>query len=180
MKIGLSCVEYMHWHICHYGDMMHDEEYYSEALFQIDTNWLAYVCYAKDAAEDISIDGIIHQAYWDMDDHLRNTLSTLRKDNRTKDYHILTLVLYSSMGEPFALTTNNQPEADHLLLFTAFDFLQLVQTEKWDSMSLVRFARLKDTKPFLDTPLNQGLDIYSLYMHYGESFYISDEAFPDY
>ena len=180
MKIGLSCVEYMHWHICHYGDMMHDEEYYSEALFQIDTNWLAYVCYAKDAAEDISIDGIIHQAYWDMDDHLRNTLSTLRKDNRTKDYHILTLVLYSSMGEPFALTTNNQPEADHLLLFTAFDFLQLVQTEKWDSMSLVRFARLKDTKPFLDTPLNQVLDIYSLYMHYGESFYISDEAFPDY
>lgn len=179
MKIGSSCVDYMNWSISNYGDMMNDTEQYNEELFQIDVNWLAYVCYAKDLAVDVSIDGNIHQAYWDMDDHLRNTLSTLRKDNRTKDFHILTLVLYSSMGEPFALSTNNQPEADHLLLFAAFDFLQLAQTEKWDSMSLVRYARTKDSKPFLTTSLNQELDIYSFYKHCEESFYFSDEANPD-
>lgn len=180
MRIGLSCTDYMHWHISNYGDMMHDEGHYNEELFQIDTNWLAYVCYAKDSAEDVSIDGNISQAHWNMDDHLRSTLSALRKDDRTKSFHILTLVLYSSMGESFALLTNNQPDTDYLLLLSAFDFIQLVQTEKWDSMSLVRFARTKDTKPFLETPLNQVLDIYSLYKHYGESFYISDETVPDY
>lgn len=180
MKIGLSCMNYMHWHISNYGDMMHDEGHYSEELFQIDTNWLAYVCYAKDSAEEVSIDGNTCQAHWNMDDHLRSTLSALRKDDRTKSFHILTLVLYSSMGESFALLTNNQSDSDYLLLLSAFDFLQLVQTEKWDTMSLVRFARTKDTKPFLNTPLNQVLDIYSLYKHCGESFYISDEAVPDF
>lgn len=180
MRIGSSCVDFMHWHISNFNDVMHNEESYNEALFQIDVNWLAYVFYAKDTVADVSIDGNIVQAQWHMDCHLRSALSTLRKDNRIRDFHILTLVLYSSMGEPFALSTNNLPESDYLLLFPAFDFLHLVQTEKWDSMSLVRYARTKSTKPFLATPLNQELDIYSFYKHYGESFYFSDKEVPDY
>lgn len=180
MRIGSSCINYMHWQVSRFSDFMHNGEHYGEKLFQIDINWLAYVCYVKDTAADVSIDGNSGHAHWNMDHHLTVTLSTLRKDERTKDFHILTLVLYSSMGESFTLLSNKQSDSDYLLLFSAFDFLQLVQTEKWDSMSLVRFARTKETKPFLNTPSNQVLDIYSLYKHYGESFYISDKTVPDY
>lgn len=179
MRIGASCINYMHWQLSMFNDMTHDDEHYSNDIFQIDVNWLAFVCYVKDTVSDISIDGERCQVMWDIDSHLRATLSSLKDDARTKDFHILTLVLYSSMGETFALRTNEQPYSDYLLLFSAFDFLQLAQTEKWDNMSLVRFARTRKTKPFLDTPYNQALDIYSLYKHYGESFYISDEEVPD-
>ena len=180
MRIGSSCVDYMHWQTSRFSDLMHDDEHYSEALFQIDVNWLAYVCYAKDTAADISIDGQGGPVHWNMDSRLRNTLSTLRIDARTKDFHIFTLVLYSSMGESFALATNKQPDADYLLMFSAFDFLQLVQTEKWDSMSLVRFARTRETKEYLNAPFNQVLDIYSFYKRYGESFYFSDSEEPNF
>lgn len=180
MRIGASCIEYMHWQTSGYSDLMHDDEHYSEALFQIDVNWLAYVCYAKDTADDVSIDGHGSEAHWNMDDRLRNTLSTLRKDIRTKDFHIFTLVLYSSMGESFALATNKQPDSDYMLMLSAFVFLQLIQTEKWDSMSLVRFARTRETKEYLNAPFNQVLDIYSFYKHYGESFYFSDNEMPNF
>lgn len=179
MRIGQSCCNYMHWQPGVFGDLMSTDDHYFEDLFQIDANWLAYVCYAKDTAKDVLIDGGVGVAQWNMDAHLKTTLATFKKDVRTKDFHILTFVLYSSMGEAFSLATSDQTDSDYLLMFPAFDFLQLVQTEKWDNMSLVRYVRTRDTKPFLNTPYNQPLDVYSLYKHYGESFYISDKAAPD-
>lgn len=180
MRIGASCIDYMHWQTSQFDGLMHDDEHYYEVLFQIDVNWLSYVCYAKDTATDVSIDGQDGTVHWDIDSKLRNTLSTLRKDVRTKNHHIFTLVLYSSMGESFTLTSNKQSDSDYLLMFSAFDFLQLIQTEKWDNMSLVRFARTRETKEYLNTPFNQVLDIYSFYKHYGESFYFSDDEAPNF
>lgn len=179
MKIGLSCCDYMHWFPGVAPEPINTDAHYYEDLFRIDANWLAYVCYAKDTAQDVSIDGRLGVAHWNMDTHLKSTLSSLKKDKRTKDFHILTFVLYSSMGEAFSLATNNQSDSNYLLLLPAFDFLQLVQTEKWDNMSLVRYARTKDANQCLKKPYNQELDVYSLYRHYGESFYISDKATPD-
>lgn len=179
MRIGESCIDYMHWQTSRFSDIVHDNEHYNEALFQIDVNWLAYVCYVKDSAADVSIDGQDVAVFQNMDSQLRNTLSTLRKDGRTKDFHIFTLVLYSSMGELIALTSDKQPVSDYLLMLSAFDFLQLIQTEKWDKMSLVRFARTRETKDYINAPSNQVLDIYSIYKHYGESFYFSDNEVPN-
>lgn len=179
MRIGLSCCNYMHWYPGVAKDLMNTDAQYYEELFRIDANWLAYVCYAKDTAKDVSIDGGAGLAHWNIDSHLKTTLASLKKDAKTKEFHILTFVLYSSMGEAFSLATNNQPDSDYLLLLDAFDFLQLVQTEKWDNMSLVRFARSRESMPVLSNPFNQVLDVYSLYKHYGESFYFSDKAIPD-
>ena len=177
-RILTSCFEYLHWQPGVAYDLLHKDSHYNEELFQIDVNWIAYVCYAKDSIDNVSIDGQDKFAKWDMSSHLSVMLETLKEDDRTKDFHIFTLILYSSMGEQFKLSTSDQPNSDYLLLFSAFDFLQLVQTEKWDSMSLVRFVRTFETKQYLNTPYNQIIDIYSIYKHYGESFYISEEAVP--
>ena len=179
MKIGASCVEYMHWGQSGYNDLFQNDELFNEELFQIDVNWLAYVCYVKDVANEVSIDGNDKYVRRDIGSRLSTTLSRIKNDDRTKDCHILTLVLYLSMGESFAVETPKQPNTDYLLMISAFDFLQLIQTEKWDSMSLVRFARTKETKPYIGTPFNQLIDIYSLYKQHGESFYISDKAAPN-
>lgn len=178
MRIGASCVNRMHWQTLEITDIVNTNPNYNEALFDIDTNWIAYVLYAKDTENDVSIDGANKQIRWNIDSHLKTTLGFLCKDERTKDKHILTMVLYSSMGESFLLTMNKQPDSDYLLTFSAFEFLQLIQTEKWDSMSLVRYARTKESTPFINYGRNQNIDCYSLYKYRGENFYLSDEPKP--
>lgn len=179
-RIGLSCMNKMHWGPMDFDGFMPEDEHYDECLFRIDVNWVAYLYYAKDTENDVAVDGACWSARWNIDEHLKNTLAAISKNEKTKDYHILALVLYSSMGENFALMMNEQPNADYLVHFDAFNFLQLAQTEKWDNMSLVRYARTKKHSPALKFGMNQPLDCYSLYKHKGECFYVSDERKPDF
>lgn len=179
-RIGLSCFHHMHWVPIEFEGLLARDDHYNEELFRIDENWLAYVCYATDTVGDISVDGSEQSARWDIDSRLKNTLATIRGNEKTREFHVLTLLVYSSMGEPFALQIGKQAGADYLIWFSAFEFLQLVQTEKWDSMSLVRYARTKDNTPALNYGYNQSLDCYSLYKNKGESFYVSDDPAPDF
>lgn len=180
MRIGSSCINSMRWCTSGHNDLLSSNSRCSEKLFQIDNNWLAYVCYTKDNETNVSIDGKNSQSQWSIESHLRETLSKLRLDPRTKDRHILTLVLYSTMGESFSVDIGKQPDTDYLLRFPAFDFLQLIQTEKWDNMSLVRYARTKELQQSLGSPFNEEIDIYSLYKHYEESFYVTDKTSPNF
>lgn len=178
MRIGKSCEGYLHWMVSSIRDaLVQDDRYYDE-VFQIDANWFAYVCYVRDSFKDITVDGEDGFAQVDIDAHLKSQLKALKHDKRTELFHFLTFVVYSSMGEPFVVQMNDQPDSDYLLSFAAFDFLQLVQTEKWDSLSLVRYARVKSLKQSLLFAMNENLDVYGIYKHNGESFYLSDNQEP--
>ena len=179
-RIGRSCMNLMHWAPIEFDGFLEEDVHYNECLFRIDVNWVAYLCYAKDTANDVSVDGTERSIHWNMDARLKQTLAAIKSNEETKEYHVLTLVVYSSMGEPFGLMMNEQPDTDYLLHFSAFDFLQLIQTEKWDNMSLVRYARTKENTPALKFGFNQPLDVYSMYKHKGENFYVSDERKPDF
>lgn len=179
-RVGMSCIDQMHWAPIDFDGFLGDDAHYNECLFRIDVNWAAYLCYVKDTVHDVSVDGAESSVHWNMDARLKQTLASIKHNDKTKEFHILTLVVYTSMGEPYALMMKDQPDADYLLQFSAFDFLQLVQTEKWDNMSLVRYARTKENTPALKFGLNQQLDVYSLYKHKGECFYVSDENKPDF
>lgn len=174
-QIGISCMNLMHWAPMEFESFLPKDAHYNECLFQIDVNWVAYLCYAKDTTKDVSVDGSENYIHWNMDARLQKTLAAIRDNERTKGFHIFTLVVYSSMGEPFTLMMKDQLGTDYLIHFSAFDFLQLVQTEKWDNMSLVRYARTKAHTPALKYGFNQPLDCYYLYKNKGESFYVSDK-----
>lgn len=179
-RIGMSCIELMHWAPMEFEDFLPKDVHYNECLFRIDVNWVAYLCYVKDTAKDVSVDGAENCLHWNVDAQLKKTLAAIRDNERTKDFHIFTLVVYFTMGEPFVLMMKEQPKTDFLVHFSSFDFLQLIQTEKWDNMSLVRYARTKAYTPSLKHGFNQPLDCYSLYKKKGECFYISDERKPDF
>lgn len=179
-RIGMFCMNLMHWKPIEFDGFITEDAHYNECLFRIDVNWVAYLCYAKDIAMDVSVDGEDRSVQWNMNDRLKRTLESIKSNEKTKEFHILTLVVYSSMGEPFCLKMSEQPNTDYLLNFSAFDFMQLVQTEKWDNMSLVRYARTKENTPSLKGGLNQPLDIYNLFKQKGESFYTSDDSKPNY
>ena len=178
MRIGSSCCDFLHWRPDFCCDLLCADENCHEELFQIDVNWLAYVCYAKDAFNDAPIDGNVRYVEKDLSSHIETTLAALKRDERTKEFHIFVLVLYSSMGESMMLRINEQSDSDYLLLFSAFDFLQLVQTEEWDNMSLVRYARTKKVHQYLNAPTNQEIDAYSIYKQKGECFYLGDGTPP--
>jgi hypothetical protein len=175
-RIGMSCMNLMHWAPMEFESFLPEDAHYNECLFRIDVNWVAYLCYAKDTTKDVSVDGAEGSIHWNMDARLKKTLAAIRSNEQTKEFHIFTLVVYSVMGESFALMMNEQLGTDYLVHFSAFDFLQLVQTEKWDNMSLVRYARTKAHTPALKYGFNQPLDCYSLYKKKGECFYVSDEC----
>jgi hypothetical protein len=179
-RIGLSCMNVMHWTPIEFDGFLSKDDHYNDCLFRIDVNWVAYLCYVTDIKDNISVDGANGSVSWNIDSRLKCTLKAIRENEKMKDFHILTLVLYSSMGEKFMLMMKDQPDSDYLLYFSAFDFLQLVQTEKWDSMSLVRYARTKENTSALKLGMNQPLDCYSMYKQKGESFYFSDDRKPDY
>lgn len=174
MRIGRSCIEQMRWGQNSMNEILAHVEGYYEDVFRIDVNWLAYVCYAHDLARNVAIDGNDSFSNRDLSQHLQKRINDIRNDERSKDDHILTLVLYSTMGETYGFAMAEQNVTDYFLQFSAYDFLQLIQTEKWDSLSLVRYARSKENVSSLMTPLNQSLDVYALYKHYGESFYMTD------
>lgn len=179
-RLGMSCINIMHWNPIEFDGFLPHDAHFNECLFRIDVNWIAYLCYVKDTKDDVPVDGAKHSTYWDINSRLKNTLASIRGNNQTKDFHIFTLVVYSSMGEPFGFRMDQQHGTDYLLHFPAFDFLQLVQTEKWDNMSLVRYARTKAHTPALNRCGNQSLDCYYLYKNKGESFYLSDDQKPNF
>ena len=174
-RIGMACIDFMHWEPMEFESFLQKDAHYRECLFRIDVNWVAYLCYVTDTAKDVSVDGAENCIHWDMDMRLKNTLAAIRSNEQTNGCHIFTLVVYSAMGELFALKMNEQQDTDYLVHFSAFDFLQLVQTEKWDNMSLVRYARTKANTSVLKYGFNQSLDCYSLYKNRRECFYVSDE-----
>lgn len=179
MRIGSSCIEHMRWVQDPIDDIITPAGDYYEDVFRIDVNWIAYVCYAHDMADNVAIDGNDGFCNRDLSQHLQKRIDAIRNDERAKGIHILTLVLYSTMGETYGFTMGEQKTTDYFLQFSAYDFLQLIQTEKWDSVSLVRYARTKENVSSLKNPLNQSLDIYSIYKHYGESFYMSADKPSD-
>lgn len=119
----------MHWIPIEFDGFSNEDGHYNECLFHIDTNWVAYLCYAKDTSSDVPIDGAECPCHWNVSERLRNTLKAIRSNEQTKEFHIFTLVLYSSMGEPYALQIGDQTGTDYLEYLSAFDFLQLVQTQ---------------------------------------------------
>lgn len=94
MRIGRSCIEQLRWVQNSMDEILAPVEGYYEDVFRIDVNWLAYVCYAHDLARNVAIDGNESFNNRDLSQHLQKRIDTIRNDKRSKDDHILTLVLY--------------------------------------------------------------------------------------
>ena len=97
-----------------------------------------------------------------------------------KDHKFLSLVTYVVWG--VICFGFGAPQKDELRLsFSMHQFNFLCSSEKWDNLSLWKFAKSyenfsKSTKStFTDT-----LDMYSIYKAKDESFYFGDDARPNF
>ena len=73
----------MHWIPIEFDGFSNEDGHYNECLFHIDTNWVAYLCYAKDTSSDVPIDGAECPCHWNVSERLRNTLKATSKQKNS-------------------------------------------------------------------------------------------------
>lgn len=148
-----------------------------ERVFQFEQNRLAYACYVhNDKDEEYFSDKNLN-----LEKRITEVITELKKNPSMKDYKFLSLVTYNCMGRNMFIGFGS-PQKDELRLsFSMQQFNFLCSSEKWENLSLWKFAKSyelfsKKTK----STLTDTLDMYSVYKAKDESFYFGDEARPNF
>lgn len=148
-----------------------------ERVFQFEQNRLAYVCYAhNDKDEEYFSDKILN-----LDKRITEVITELKKNPSMKDYKFLSLVTYDCMGRNMFIGFG-APQKDELRLsFSMHQFNFLCSSEKWENLSLWKFAKSYEifSKTTKSTSTDT-LDMYSIYKAKDESFYFGDDARPNF
>lgn len=148
-----------------------------ERIFQFDQNRLAYSCYLhNDKDEEYYSDN-----NFNLDKRITEVITELKKEPSLKDYSFLTLITYENMGRDMFIGFG-APQKDELRLsFSMHQFNFLCYSEKWENLSLWKFAKsYKLFSQTTSTTLTNTLDIYSIYKSKDESFYFGDETRPNF
>jgi len=154
-----------------------------ERIFQFDNNRLAYVCYFHNSkTSDKYIESDNEEVSSDvLNDRLKKVIDFLKTDDSLTDYQFLTLVTSENMGRDMFFGIKSSQEKEIRLTFSVSDLIQLASTEKWNHLSLWKFAKSyeKLLQFTMKMSLSDTLDMYSLYKAKDESFYMSDGLKPN-
>ena len=148
-----------------------------ERVFQFEQNRLAYTCYVhNDKDEEYFSDKTL-----DLDKRITDVITELKKNPSMKDHKFLSLVTYDCMGRNMFIGFG-APQKDELRLsFSMHQFNFLCSSEKWDNLSLWKFAKSYEifSKTTKSTSTDT-LDMYSIYKAKDESFYFGDDERPNF
>lgn len=148
-----------------------------ERVFQFEQNRLAYACYFHNDKDE----EYFSNKNLDLDKRITEVITELKKNPSMKDHKFLSLVTYDCMGRNMFFGIG-APQKDELRLsFSMHQFNFLCSSEKWDNLSLWKFAKSyeifsKSTK----STSTDTLDMYSIYKAKDESFYFGDDARPNF
>lgn len=148
-----------------------------ERVFQFEQNRLAYACYVHNDKDEEYFSG----KNLDLDKRITEVVTELKKNPSMKDHKFLSLVTYDCMGRNMFIGFG-APQKDELRLsFSMHQFNFLCSSEKWDNLSLWKFAKSYEifSKTTQSTSTDT-LDMYSIYKAKDESFYFGDDARPNF
>lgn len=148
-----------------------------ERVFQFEQNRLAYTCYVHNEKDEEFFSG----KNLNLDKRIIEVITELKKNPSMKDHKFLSLVTYDCMGRNMFIGFG-APQKDELRLsFSMHQFNFLCSSEKWENLSLWKFA--KSYQIFSKTTKSTStdtLDMYSIYKAKDESFYFGDDARPNF
>jgi len=148
-----------------------------ERVFQFEQNRLAYSCYVhNDKDEEYFSDKNL-----DLDKRITEVITELKKNPSMKNHKFLSLVTYDCMGRNM-LIGFGAPQKDELRLsFSMPQFNFLCSSEKWENLSLWKFAKSYEIfSKTTNSTSTDTLDMYSIYKAKDESFYFGDDARPNF
>jgi hypothetical protein len=149
----------------------------NECVFQFDKNRLAYTCYLHNEEDQ--------ECFWitdfDLDNRISFVMSYLKEELSFTDYKFLSLITYENMGRDMAIGFGPPKENELRLAFSSHKFNLLCHTQKWDKLSLWKFAKSYEKfSQSTETTLIDTLDFYSIYKSKNDSFYFGDDARPNF
>ncbi|MGD0756642.1 MAG: SEC-C metal-binding domain-containing protein, partial [Bacteroidales bacterium] len=150
-----------------------------ERIFQFDTNRLAFVSYLHNNKTNSRYERY-EERYVDdssdINDRIQEVINYLKTNKNFKDFKFLSLITYDNIGQELFLGINGPQENELRLTFASSQFIQLSTTEKWNTLSLWKFAKTFESFSKTTRTISDTLDIYSLYAAKEESLYFSDDA----
>lgn len=148
-----------------------------ERVFQFEQNRLAYACYVhNDKDEEYFSDKNL-----DLNKRITEVITELKKNPSMKDHKFLSLVTHDCMGRNMFIGFG-APQKDELRLsFSMHQFNFLCSSEKWENLSLWKFAKSYEIfSKTTNSTSTDTLDMYSIYKAKDESFYFGDDARPNF
>lgn len=148
-----------------------------ERVFQFEQNRLAYACYVHNDKDEEFFSG----KNLDLDKRITEVITDLKNNPAMKDHKFLSLVTYDCMGRNMFIGFG-APQKDELRLsFSMHQFNFLCSSEKWENLSLWKFAKSYEIfSKNTNSTSTDTLDMYSIYKAKDESFYFGDDARPNF
>jgi len=148
-----------------------------ERVFQFEQNRLAYACYVHNDKDEEFFSG----KNLDLDKRITEVITDLKNNPSMKDHKFLSLVTYDCMGRNMFIGFG-APQKDELRLsFSMHQFNFLCSSEKWENLSLWKFAKSYEIfSKTTNSTSTDTLDMYSIYKAKDESFYFGDDARPNF
>jgi hypothetical protein len=148
-----------------------------ERVFQFEQNRLAYTCYVHNDKDE----EFFSNKNLNLEKRITEVITELKKNPSMKDHKFLSLVTYDCMGRNLAIGFG-APQKDELrLTFSMHQFNFLCSSEKWENLSLWKFAKSYEIfSKTTSTTLTDTLDIYSIFKSKNESFYFGDDSRPNF
>jgi len=152
-----------------------------EEIVQFDSNKLAYVCYFHNSKTTDKYNDIDEKELQSkiVNDRIKEVLSSLKSNPIFDNYKFLSLITYGSMGRNMIFGLEKSLDYNLQLSFSAYQLIQLASTEKWNSISLWKYAKSYEILSKSTVSFSETLDLYSVYKSKGESFYLSDDPKPN-
>lgn len=146
-----------------------------ECICKFDENWLAYVIFSYDNAEDVRNGRTMLR---DVSQRIKDVQHAIAE--KAEGENVLLIILSSTMGE---LGYSLGPGAidEPYVAMNVNPFVQLAKIEQWKQLDLLYFAEsyreIRDLqKQYL--PLVSMVDMYAVYRQNNCSFYLSDNPRP--
>lgn len=147
-----------------------------EYVCQFDENWLAYVLFSHDNAEDVRNEMASSK---NVKERIKEVQTHL--EEMVPDTNQLYIILSSTMGE-MGFTFANGDIDEPYVMMNIYPFMQLAKKEQWKHMELLHFAEsyrdFRRTQHPLIPMIQSMVDMYTTYKQTNYSFYMSDGPRP--
>ncbi len=184
----LSC-EYMGWSLTAIKLPEPKKDYnIREAVLQFDRNKLCYLVFPERTQIEEKYEE--HNNLFktagdkkspDINERVRLVSDFFYSEERFEGKEIMIMFLIPEIGRNGGHGFQKPKNGEELTWFTVFDFNQLIVTEKWNNLSLYKYAKVyrlltSHTQLMSFDPI----DAYSTYKSKDESFYFNDEPMPNF
>lgn len=184
----VSC-KYMGWLLTDIKLPEPKKDYHiKEAVLQFDRNKLCYLVFPE--RREIEDKYEEYKTYFkprgdkkspDINERVRLVSDFFYTEDRFEGKNIMTMFLIPEIGRNGGYSFEKPKNGEEITWFNVFNFNQLTVTEKWNNLSLYKYAKIyrqltSQTQLMSFDPI----DAYSTYKSKDDSFYFNDEPRPNF